>query len=110
MPAPVVREGVIVVDGIRVYERHWQQTLDELRPRASFDFGCPPGQIRFTLFKRTGRAPTEVGAQGCGRRGMYVRAVGPGGTGPWVLNTEGGGANVPAPPPPPPPPPQPAST
>lgn len=93
---------MIVVNGIRVYERHWDKTLQELRPRASFDFGCPQEQLRFTLFKRSGRAPTEVGAQGCGHRGMYVRAVGTGGTGPWVLNTEGGSVNPPAPPPPPP--------
>jgi hypothetical protein len=99
---------LITVNGVDVYQNYWNQTLEELKPRVSFDLGCPGDQAQFTLFKRTGRHPTEVGAIACGKRAMYVRAVGRGGIGPWVLNM-GSEAQVstvaPQPPPPPPPPP-----
>lgn len=64
---------VIVVNGIDVYENHWQQTLDDLGPLASVDLGCPLNHLGFTLIRRTGRAPTEVGVTGCGRGAVYVR-------------------------------------
>jgi hypothetical protein len=84
-------EKVIVVNGIVVYQRPWAHTTSELEPRASFEFQCPREQLSFTLLKRRGRYPTEVGAEGCGRRGVYIRVV-TGGmrghVGPWVLNSE----------------------
>jgi hypothetical protein len=76
----------IQVNGIEVYEKHWNKTLEELRPRVAFDMNCPADQAEFVLFKRVGRVPSEVGVQGCGKRGMYVRSVVGSMRGPWVLN------------------------
>jgi hypothetical protein len=78
----------IEVNGIQVYERHWNKTLEELKPRVEFELGCPAHQVEFHLFKRTQRTPTEVGVTGCGKRGMYVRTVVDTRVGPWVLNSE----------------------
>lgn len=77
----------IVVNGVEVYEREWEETLADLRPRARFDFACEASQVEYSLIKRSGRAPAEVGAAGCGRRGVYVRLAQGGFKGPWMLNT-----------------------
>jgi hypothetical protein len=62
-----------VVNGIPVYEAHWQQTTSELSTRAQFDLGCPSEHLELTLFRRLGRNPTEVGVTGCGQRATYIR-------------------------------------
>lgn len=77
------------VNGIEVYENHWEQTKSELGPRASFEMDCSE-PLDFTLFKRFGRAPSEVGVSGCGERLMFIREpMGEGyGTmmGPWKVS------------------------
>lgn len=103
----------IMVDGIEVYEERWIETKEDILRRVEFDFGCPAEQVSLTLFKRYNVYPTEVGIRGCDKQGVYVRAVGTGGIGPWVLNTGNQTADPnptpqSAPPPPPPPPPPPA--
>ncbi len=86
---------IIVVSGIEVYEKHWNQVLTDLGPRASYDLSCPREKLEFTLFKRTGRVPTEVGVAGCGTRAMYIKQTArvPGGMAPiisdtWILNND----------------------
>jgi hypothetical protein len=86
---------IIVVNGIEVYEKHWNQVLTDLGPRASYDLNCPREQLELTLFKRTGRVPTEVGVAGCGTRAMYIKQTArvPGGMAPiisdtWILNSD----------------------
>lgn len=86
--AGCAKKKVIVVNGVEVYETIWNRTLDELHPRVEFDFNCPPGQVEFALLRRVGRYPTEVGVTGCGRRGTFVRAVGPYAASPWVLSAQ----------------------
>ncbi|MFW5920217.1 MAG: hypothetical protein ACOCUS_00150 [Polyangiales bacterium] len=63
----------IVVSGTEVYESHWNATLEELEPRASFELDCPTGQLTFSLIRRAGRRPVEVGVEGCGARELYTR-------------------------------------
>lgn len=58
-----------------------QGTAEQLFSRASFEFNCPREQIE--LFRMAGR---QVGATGCGQRGVYVRA----GNAGWVLNSQAG--------------------
>lgn len=64
---------VVEVDGVSVYEAHWLETQEQVGRRASFELDCPPEQLRFMLFQRLGRQPSEVGVEGCGRREVYTR-------------------------------------
>jgi hypothetical protein len=86
--------GTTKVNGIEVYKKYWNNTLQELRARVAFDLNCPAERADFILFKRVGRLPSEVGATACGKRAMYVRSVVQGHTGPWVFNV--GSDTVPA--------------
>lgn len=89
--------NTIVVDGISVYESHWNQTVQRLGKRASFDLDCPRSGLAYTLFKRSGRYPIEVGVRGCGKRAVYIRPTDtrsvpgqPGGgitSESWILNS-----------------------
>ena len=85
----------LVVDGIEVYEHQWVHTMNQIGPRAAFDLECPREQLKFTLFTRIGRYPTEIGVRGCGRRSTYVRNVGqrnnfgPWRMGPWRMHPQG---------------------
>ena len=79
----------LIVNGIEVYESHWVQTTQELSARASFDLGCNDG-LQFTLFRKLGRYPVEVGVSGCGQRVMYIRPnVGGYMSNSWVLSSGG---------------------
>lgn len=62
----------IEVNGIVIYERYWTAAVAEVQPRASFELDCPPESLEFTLFRRSGPVPTDVGVRGCGRRSVYV--------------------------------------
>lgn len=64
---------VISVNGTEVYESQWNRTLDELGPTAAFDLSCDRGALQFTLIRRQGRVPTDVGVEGCGARRRYSR-------------------------------------
>lgn len=63
----------ITVSGVPVHERVWNQTVQELGARASYDLRCPAPNLQFTLFRMIGRQPVEVGVDGCGQRAMYIR-------------------------------------
>jgi hypothetical protein len=83
---------VIHVNGIEVYEKHWNKAITGLAPRAAYDLQCPQAQLLFTLFQKTGREPTEVGVDGCGKRAVYVRPNSRVGgytaiSDTWVMNT-----------------------
>ncbi len=78
----------IMVNRIEVYENYWQRTLGQLGRRASFDLKCPANQINFTLFRKLGRTPVEVGADGCGKRAVYVKPSMAGTAADhWLLNS-----------------------
>jgi hypothetical protein len=83
---------VIIVDGTEIYEKNWMKATNELAGRVKFDLDCPADQVSFSLLKKVGRHAAEVGVEGCGKKGTYVRVIGhnpmgPGFAGPWVLNT-----------------------
>jgi hypothetical protein len=101
------RHQVIVVNGIQVYDNRWRQVIDQLGPRASFELGCPGPQLQFILLRMQGRAPVEVGVQGCGHSAVYLRLLM---TDQWVMNSRseiGSGQESVAPVPAPTAPPQP---
>ena len=78
----------IIVNGIEVYQSQWDAAVQELSARASFDFHCQTPELQFTLFRRSGRWPSEVGVSGCGQQGVYIRpAAGHGLSRTWVLNS-----------------------
>lgn len=85
--------NVIVVNGIEVYEKQWQKVLTDLGPRASYDLNCPRDHLEFTLLKRTGTVPTEVGVAGCGIRATYLKHSARAGgyniiSNDWVMNND----------------------
>jgi hypothetical protein len=79
----------IVVNDIVVYEKHWNRALSDIRPRATVELDCPGTQLQFTLLQRSGRVPTNVAVQGCGKTALYERPVARAGTmtavGTWTL-------------------------
>jgi len=77
------RPTVTVSPGVTIYERVWNDAVDALGTRASFDFGCPAEELEFTVLHLSGRYITQMGVSGCGQRGVYVRR----GTGDWVINS-----------------------
>jgi len=88
---------VIVVNGIEVYENNWRKTIDEVGTRAAFDLGCPKEQLQFSLFAKVGKHPSQVGAEGCNKRGSYTRAIIHSRIGPWQANAISELAPTPAP-------------
>lgn len=79
---------VIVVNNIEVYEHIWNDTVQQLAPRASFDLHCQPDQMQYLLFRRTGRYPVEVGVMGCGQQAVYSRpSIGGYISNNWVLQS-----------------------
>jgi hypothetical protein len=60
----------------------------EATRRAAFDFSCPEKSIKLTpLTEETAQGATQYGAEGCGKRAVYVAT--PSG---YVLNTATGSA------------------
>jgi len=74
---------LIVVNGIQIYEAHWQQAVSQLQPRASADLGCPAGALGFTLVRRVGRSAGEVLVDGCGQQAVYTHEP----FGPWIIRS-----------------------
>ena len=79
--------AVITVTGVQVYERIWQQTLQEITPRATYELQCPAEQLSFSLIRKYGRSPVQVGISGCGQRILYVRPIIGGVVGSWRPET-----------------------
>jgi hypothetical protein len=52
--------------------------IPRLESRAAFDLDCPIAEITLSTLNAStsaaGNVPSEVGAQGCGRRTVYVRS------------------------------------
>lgn len=65
------RGKVLEVNGFKIYEKHWNKTMQELGPQASFAFGCPEHMLTYTLLARRG-LPSEVGVEGCGKKAVYI--------------------------------------
>jgi len=87
----------IVVNGVEVYEKVWNQTKGELGPRAAFDLDCQ-AEMNFVLNRKVGRIPVEVVVTGCGREALYTRMVvgAYGITTPWHLTGAKKAAPAPA--------------
>jgi D-serine deaminase-like pyridoxal phosphate-dependent protein len=79
----------ITVNGIEVYQAHWDQAREEIGRRARFEMKCE--QLAYALLHRVGRYPTEVAVEGCGRRALYVRpmisSMHGGAIGSWQLSS-----------------------
>jgi hypothetical protein len=67
--------GTIVVNGIKVPERRWNDTQDDLGPRAALELDCQRETLEFILTDTWHRIPRETAVQGCGRRALYQRPV-----------------------------------
>lgn len=65
--------NTITVTGVEVYESQWNRTVSELAPTAAFDLSCDQGQLQYSLLRREGRHPVDVGVEGCGERRRYSR-------------------------------------
>jgi hypothetical protein len=77
----------IVVSGIEVYAKVWDKTVQDLGARASYEMGCPAQNLQYTLLRRSGRNPVEVGVEGCGKRALYIRPEIAGYAGSWQMST-----------------------
>lgn len=76
------KNPIITVNGLTVYESIWARTVAEVGRRATFATDCAVENFEFTLFKRVGREPTEVGVKGCGHNLLFTRAS----IGAYVVN------------------------
>ena len=65
----------IVVNGIEVYENHWNKAKSDIQLRAVTEMSCSAEQLDYTLLSRSGRAPTVVTVHGCGKTATYERNV-----------------------------------
>jgi hypothetical protein len=76
--------GIVVVDGIEVYQRIWDETRAVLIPMAERELQCPQSDLALSLQRKAGRYPIDVVANGCGRSVLYSRrAAGNGLLGRW---------------------------
>lgn len=64
---------IVQVDGISIYLAEWEKTKSELASRMRFDTNCASPNLRYTLFAKSYRYPTEVGVAGCGKKVVYIR-------------------------------------
>lgn len=69
------RRRVITNNGIEVYERYWNAAAQSLSGRAQIELGCTQPELSYLLISRQGKVPTQIMAEGCGRRGLYARRV-----------------------------------
>jgi hypothetical protein len=65
----------VVVNGIEVYENHWNKAKADIQLRAVQEMSCSAEQLDYTLLSRSGRAPTVVTVKGCGKTALYERNV-----------------------------------
>jgi hypothetical protein len=73
--------------GFKVDQADAERAFDQVRARAAWDFRCRPEGIEVVVLAVVDGGswadlPAQIGATGCGRRGVYVSTrVG------WVLNS-----------------------
>jgi hypothetical protein len=67
--------GTINVNGVDVPANRWEDTMDELRPRAALELDCQGAELEFVLISVWRRHPREIAVQGCGRRAIYERPI-----------------------------------
>jgi len=60
-------------NGIRVHEGRWDEAVRILSAQAEIDLNC--GELKYKLIERTGKEPTKIAVEGCGRRALYQRSV-----------------------------------
>lgn len=87
---------VLLVSGCgpnRYQRRHDASAPAEITRRFAYEFECPEAEIRTTVLSHDPNTEwiSTMGADGCGRRAVYVWA-----SGSWVLNSaEGERVSVP---------------
>lgn len=74
---------LIVVDGQQVEEWRYEQGLDDILRRASFETGCDRNDFTTQLLRVDQGHPRQFGVEGCGYRLVYIRPYG----GEWSLNS-----------------------
>ncbi len=75
----------VVVDGLEVNQKWWDQLRELVLTQGAFDLNCPKDQLTVTLMAVTYKAPNSVGLRGCAKQGRYVRIPG---TLTWSLNAQ----------------------
>jgi len=87
--------GSMTSGGFTVNKTVTEMHFDRVRNRASFELVCPPARIELQVVNASNdgcsslQTPTQIGAVGCGHRGLYVVAPG----GQWILNSVDGRTN-----------------
>lgn len=87
------RKPVLRMNGVTVYERIWDKTVQRLAPQASAELQCHQLDLTYALFRKRGRHPTQIGVKGCGQTVVYHRR----GRRGWVMVAEMTGGQPPAP-------------
>ena len=83
--------GTMMSGGIKVDQGLTEDNFGKVKARAAFDFGCQAEKVEAVVIAADGLAwsggqmPSQIGASGCGHKGVYVRT--PSG---WVLNSDTG--------------------
>jgi hypothetical protein len=78
-----------------LYEEVWTHASTDVKTRAAFELKCPEKDLTLTVLKATmcgwdnEGCAQQIGAEGCGRRLVYVDS--PSG---WVLNSSDSGEGV----------------
>lgn len=69
-------QASIEMDGFILERDRTEELLASLRRRASFDLGCPPQELKFTILAIHDDAgpdmPKQVGVIGCKKRATYT--------------------------------------
>jgi hypothetical protein len=69
-------QASIEMDGFVLERNRTEELLGKLRRRASFDLGCPPQELSFTMLAVHDDAgpdmPKQVGVIGCKKRATYT--------------------------------------
>lgn len=69
-------QASIQMDGFVLERDRTEELLSNLRRRASFDLGCPPQELNFTMLAVHDDAgpdmPKQVGVIGCKKRATYT--------------------------------------
>jgi hypothetical protein len=69
--------ATVSIKGVSVLEESWTEALDQVRPKAAFEFQCPEAKLHLTILTTKqyldGVAPTSIGVRGCGKQATWVR-------------------------------------
>jgi hypothetical protein len=64
---------------------YYDMNVNDIKERASFEMNCSKDKLTVVPLKKSyNGAVTEMGVEGCGKKGVYVLILQ---TGQWVLNS-----------------------